>query len=765
MKSFPSTLNESQNMYGASKAISYDKVFDIDRLKHGSLNLNKSIPVIQEMLKQQNINISNYNAYPSTTVLGNPEEIVTITESDIANLTEARNNESMRNAIGGTNFSDASIALSKAKGTRASQMKASREKVYYENPLELPSDIIALAKDYDWVYNNRVKGIASVGEKNGDSLKVKITNTAIAPSMFNPMYGISVLGIIRNTPLLNDIEDTEIDPKTTDCSIRTLCALSKMNNSPLGQARYKYADFMYCKDLGKVSNNHLITLRKFAHPVGDHIFEMTSPKFVQSAGDYSFQSEGDIGRLVTWFGTDDNKLEDICKYSYHATWKELTAQIEEQEGNSDDDSTGIIGMIANSFNPVYNEAVGKGQVGTHSIWGWLGSQISEKTVQGIGKNNGLLRNYDNNKVYTPKNTIQSTHIYEGKLEFAQEFTLTFSYQLRAYENINPRSALLDLLGNILEVTYRRGKFWGGSRKTIGPPQDLAPFDKTSRFIDNAWDKLGSIFTSFQNGGYNLNNLLGNLGIKGALDEIMNLASSGSISSLASSLKDYFQGLMSGSGFAEAAKGLLKNALGRPTLYAWQSLLSGDDVGLWHVTIGNPRNPIMVMGNLILTNATVKHMGPLGIDDFPTELKVEITLKHARPRDVTEIGRMYTKGAAAIYHTMAHHDLNDFFGKSSSEYSNGTGEKVNENPQNNNHAGQNITSLEEIKQSSLGTQASVNEAYWNDVKKHAGDRYSQYPDMDSRAVSNPFLETEENIHIARTNNWTDTMFSMSMQEAA
>ena len=90
-------------------------------------------------------------------------------------------------------------------------------------------------------------------------MKAKIAETTVAPSMFNPMYGVCVKGITRNTPLLNDTNDAGLDPQITDCSIRTLCTLSKTENSSLGQARYKYADFMYCKDLGKVSNNHLIT--------------------------------------------------------------------------------------------------------------------------------------------------------------------------------------------------------------------------------------------------------------------------------------------------------------------------------------------------------------------------------------------------------------------------------------------------------------------------------------------------------------------------
>ena len=110
---------------------------------------------------------------------------------------------------------------------------------------------------------------------------------------------------------------------TDDCSIKRLVELSKLNHGPLGQARYKYSDFMYCKDLGKISNNHMIRLRKFATPVSDNIFYATT---LDDAGNFS--TTGDVGRLITWFGTDDNKLEDILKYSYKAEFKEFEAKID-----------------------------------------------------------------------------------------------------------------------------------------------------------------------------------------------------------------------------------------------------------------------------------------------------------------------------------------------------------------------------------------------------------------------------------------------------
>ena len=105
------------------------------------------------------------------------------------------------------------------------------------------------------------------------------------------------------------------------------------------------------------------------------------------------------------------------------------------------------------------------------------------------------------------------------------------------------------------------------------------------------------------------------------------------------------------GMTGMLKGKLQNMLGRPQMYLFNSLLSGDNVGLWHVTIGNPRNPIAVKGNLILKDAKIQHYGPLGQDDFPTGLRVIVTLEHARPRDMVDIQKMYTRGIMAIYQHM------------------------------------------------------------------------------------------------------------------
>jgi hypothetical protein len=94
-----------------------------------------------------------------------------------------------------------------------------------------------------------------------------------------------------------------------------------------------------------------------------------------------------------------------------------------------------------------------------------------------------------------------------------------------------------------------------------------------------------------------------------------------------------------------------NKLGRPAKTMVNSLLSPAPVGFWHLTIGNPHHPIMSIGNMIITNTTIEHYGPLGLDDFPTGLRVTVELERGKPRDIREIEKLYMHGNDRIYSSM------------------------------------------------------------------------------------------------------------------
>lgn len=490
-------------------------------------------------------------------------------------------------------------------------------------------------------------------DEKGNTVKNRIYkyNTVATPSLFNPFYAITSTGISPGVPLLDNIANktntkaTKLDGSEInwpinlealdDCSIANLVKLSNEKDSILGQARYKYSDFMYCKDVGKISNNHLITLRRFSAPVRDNIYQYTGID-----KDTSNQVPGDIGRLVTWFGTEDNKLEDILKYSFHASWKEMEAGIQDEINSEENDpARGLTGGLVNLMNNKHAASFDKG-INASAFKQLLGDDASDYDTGPYADNPAVNgRRFDKHKIYEPNDSIRSKYQYEGNLKFSHEFTLTFRYKLRGYDNINGKTAMLDLLGNILAVTYRKGKFWPGEQRLIGAPQNKQGWDKAIAMQNTAISASGTFIGKLCNGGT----------LADAASSAMNVIQGANlVDNLKEGAKTILNNLKAG-GLQSIFSGLIKNALGRPAVYAFDSLLTEGETGFWHVTIGNPLNPIASIGNLIIDgDVQISHSGPLGLDDFPTEITVKVPLKHAMPRDSVDIQRMFTKGRRSIY---------------------------------------------------------------------------------------------------------------------
>lgn len=589
-----------------------------------------------------------------------PESIYENTEQIFATGLTPQNYTQVNKTLGNTDIINS--------GLKTSKDGSYLDLLTVQNQLNIPSTVFDTINKYRGVLKYTTNTVTGpVGDRpTGENPQIIMYSQISSPSLFNPYYAVPAAGIVPGVPLLDTSKNNdnisaidETNPNgtstvnsslkiinTDDCSISNLVKLSNESDSILGQARYKYTDFMYCRDVGKISNNRLITLRRFATPVGDNIFQHTPIKDNYS----NMEMSGDIGRLITWFGTEENKLEDIFKYTYKATWKPLEAKFDDKDSQETDKDRGVVGGLVNLFNPAYNKATNTG-IAPSALSLVLGESGSSTFLSSAPYANNPAVNgtrYDQNKVYEPQDTVRSTHTYDGKLEFNHEFTLTFNYKLRGYNNINAKSAFLDLLANILVVTYRQGTFWPGEQRIIGAPKNTVGWNKAMSFINKGLDLTGTF--------------LGDLIAGGKLDDVGGTFAQALSSLISSSFGFDFSSVLSdpmgamndllgkikSAGFGSAIKGSIMNKLGRPAIYAFDSLLQGDAVGLWHLTIGNPLNPIASMGNLIIDNCEISHSGPLGIDDFPTELKVVITLKHATPRDSVDIQRMYTKGRSAIY---------------------------------------------------------------------------------------------------------------------
>lgn len=500
-------------------------------------------------------------------------------------------------------------------------MNADEEKVFntyrYWNPFYLPmQNVIMDGHSKDDKGNPMMTAVTAPGTK----------------SLFNNFNAVFTSDDFRsnaNMPLLDNPESRKNQRRNNACTIKDLVEASM--SGAMGRQVYNYSDFAYCKYLGQVSNNYLITLRRFGAPCGDRIDKRNYPSISKMDDDVQNHMP-DIGRMITWLGTPGNEISNILKYNFGMQWEDQEAKIDSVD--SEGEGTGPLASIFNMANSTYRTNVQKGLAGKNIagksyLSGMFGGAID---IEPPYKREDWDRMYDSTKVYGPVDIIDKTKKRKPGLVFEHKITLTFDYELRSYGGVNAKAAMADLLGNILVTTYTHGTFWGGERRFVGGAQD------------NVFANL-PIFQLADSGG--LNNP------SAVMDAFMKSIDEGAKA---------FTGGVKGESTREKIKNLAKdiggmllggllNKLGRPQKYALASLVSSAPVGCWHLTVGNPKSPIIEIGNLICTNTEITHYGPLGLDDFPTGLKVVVTLEHGKPRDIMGIEQMYGRGDTRIYSPM------------------------------------------------------------------------------------------------------------------
>jgi hypothetical protein len=434
------------------------------------------------------------------------------------------------------------------------------------------------------------------------------------------LYQYRGLHANSNTQLANSYYDTEEKNELTrpdgyyNPTAANLVAYFKGSSG----LEYSYADFIYCKYYGKIPNNYLITLRRFSTPIEDNIYNLT---FSDDAGNENVKANGpDIARAVTWLGEDTgNKMEDILKFSYGFNTKELDGTVNSQDASG--------GGYTNA--PFYQ---GLGSVGRGATDALLGVSYARVLNAQAYSGDPLETTYPN-FVLGPVNVINKMMVRDAGLTFTQDIKLTFEYELRSLNHVNPRIALLDVISNMLSLTYNSANFFGGANRLYGGNGFVkVPFGDISKL--RAGDPLGYLSSIATDVTSSFNNALKlNDGSSGStLDAIKNLITKGATNALGNMLS-----------------GLSEKFLGsRSTGVAFPALLTGQATGNWHLTIGNPINPIMVMGNLMCTDTDVEFSNGLGIDDFPSNVKFTVTLKPARPRDKSDIENMLNGGQGRLY---------------------------------------------------------------------------------------------------------------------
>lgn len=426
---------------------------------------------------------------------------------------------------------------------------------------------------------------------------------------------------------------------------------------------YTFTDFVFSKHWKKVENNRLITLRRYAAPIYDNL------KFPGMTGETN--SSGidfpPMATAVTYFGEDtENSLNSLLKFTTGVKWGEVTSSIHEVtmttvpdvESGPGGDGTGFFSAMSEKvqgLSKILN--VGAGQTDSNFIMN-KGALPPDPYKDGP---------YEN-KIQGPINRIDSTKKREAGLDFKWDgLKIVFEYVARPVGGVNPKAVLLDIMSNFMILGSATAVFFGGQYRFMSDPAKY-PFMGGDEGME-AWYSgkplkwaevtagtfsnnikstgLGDLFTGFDLTGF-VNKLMKGEGLDTKLGQAgSNIA------------KNYM---------AEKSAGAI------PYLKGMKALLTGEPVGDWHVTIGNPLNPIAMIGNLICENIEVEFGEELGPDDFPTEMKVTVNLDHGMPRDRDAIQSVFNRGMGRIY------SLPDHF-KGAADYETGIDEQTGGNNRN------------------------------------------------------------------------------------
>ena len=449
------------------------------------------------------------------------------------------------------------------------------------------------------------------------------------------------------------------------------------NSDEMGRFPYAFQDFVFCKYWNRIENNRMITLRRYPAPILDNVVPANfknAPQYDSEKGHPIYKEAfSPLATAVTYFGEGtDNSLKELLKFSVGYNWGDLSSDIHQTSSTQINEG----------------QVFPKGGVATHlnsglgalsMMLGILGDYSGEHKIEpthaaGLPPDPYVNGPYEN-RVIGPVNVIMNVKKRERGLKFEHDsLTLTFDYVSRPISYVNNKAVMLDLLANIMTMTYSSGLWFGGAHRyrqehpAVYPWRNLSSLNKIYQgklFGKNsAFNEILRTFFNEKNQNIVMNFATSVLeGIKAYAKDIVNAvkgAATGKTSSSSESSQEEMEnnrkakeqfgflfGKITDTAGRVVAAHLLKSAQ-IPWLDGARALLTGEPVGDWHLTIGNPLNPIAMIGNLIVDNCEIEFYDEMGPDDFPIGFKAKISLKHAMGRDKDTVESMFNRGNGRIY---------------------------------------------------------------------------------------------------------------------
>lgn len=425
-------------------------------------------------------------------------------------------------------------------------------------------------------------------------------------------------------------------------------------------APYYWKDFLYCKYYGTIPNNYMVTLRRFPAPMRDNL---SIPEQLLASDLYKKQGAGrPVAQAVTWWGGNtDNSLNEIIGFSAGLQWDSKTQDdVKYQKGFDQGFFKSVLGRA------FAGAAAGSGAGELLARMGDVANLAVAATDGGrqevtIPKINFALRDKMISEggplsdfIFVSVDTVDKTWVRGRGLTFTETpIKLKFHYELTSVGEVNTKAAMMDIIGNLLAIGTNYGNFltpdirYDNTFPAIGFPggdeglnafySDPIKWTKTAIKYLSDPDGLTMNDPQAQQFKESANS------IEKAVAELQS-----TVKQLASSDIGALNDLIESN---SAIGNILAFALADDFIENIQlpvALQTGAPTGEWHMVVGNPMNPIAMVGNLICEGVDIEFSEVLGPDDFPTEVIATFTLKHGRDRERGEIESMFNRGDGRLY---------------------------------------------------------------------------------------------------------------------
>ncbi len=504
-------------------------------------------------------------------------------------------------------------------------------------------------------------------------------STGSATSLFNAFYmfkysgGVDVISSATysstNQNSKNGAAPKVISNPTASAIVewaKTIPANQENNKYAVQNSPYSWSDFLFCKWYGIVPNNRLITLRKFPLGTNDDA-GIRRKKTIQNIP---------LAQAVTWFGAGTgNDLNQMWQSTWSLAWtKKDTAPKEVQGNNIVNFSQALVKALPAGMNEFVKKAIENlaNQADMEAGKGGL-IQIGKATIEAAEQNYLKTLWSDTgaffNQIQGPVNVKNQFLIRDRGLSPTApdaNWKIVFEYKTDSYFGMSQKRVALDIIANMLALTYSDGEwleslniYYKRLGLALNPTEQaliessfvggvLNPDALVNAFLEIAKARSTSILEKASE--------LATAGVQGTVNVVTQAAGS------LLSGKDF--NINAYAGMSADQKKTLQNALdieltkalaeSFPGFVQQRANVANVPTGNWHLTIGNPMNPIMRIGDIVVRSCQLEFGEELGPEDFPIDLKFTVTLSPVKPRDSADIRQTFNLGRIDYTETFEGH---------------------------------------------------------------------------------------------------------------